>query len=279
MFRIKPLSAHDYLFAVELANTMNWNMTVEDFKFIASLEPEGLFLAMDGDKRVGIATCISYGRVGWFGNLVVEPNYRSKGAATQLVKHAIHYLQGRGVKTIGLYTYQNLTKFYGKVGFKEDVGFAVLRAENLRHKESLPFMRIRNKDLSLIEAFDREFFGGDRRRLLESIILEEGNVGFYHSENNAVTGYVAATVYDQLAWLGPLICHPDKLDTALGLVAAALSELAGKTVYTVVAKKETPLVDMFLSVGFKEDFSVTRMFLGEPAGKNCIYLAESLERG
>jgi hypothetical protein len=44
-------------------------------------------------------------------------------------------------------------------------------------------------------------------------------------------------------------------------------------------KKQTALADLFSKAGFTEEFSVTRMFFGEFTAKNCIYLAESLERG
>ena len=82
-----------------------------------------------------------------------------------------------------------------------------------------------------------------------------------------------------MAWVGPLICESGNVDAAISLLKAVLSKLAGKSVYLVLPKKEAALLDVLFSVGFKEDFSVARMFLGEVAVKNCIYLAESLERG
>jgi len=39
------------------------------------------------------------------------------------------------------------------------------------------------------------------------------------------------------------------------------------------------LLKVLSKVGFKEDFGVARMFLGPAVAKNCIYMAESLERG
>ena len=106
------MSPSDFQFATDLANTMNWNMTVEDFEFNSSLEPEGCFVAFEDSERVGIATCINFGTVGWFGNLIVEEEFRRKGAGRLLVKHAANYLQSKGAKTIGLYAYQNDSKPY-----------------------------------------------------------------------------------------------------------------------------------------------------------------------
>jgi len=92
-------------------------------------------------------------------------------------------------------------------------------------------------------------------------------------------GYVAATVYETMAWIGPLVCQIARNDVANLLINAVLAKVGGKSVYAVVPKKEVSFFESFSSFGFKEEFSVSRMFLGEKPARNCIYLAESLERG
>lgn len=279
MFHVKKLSREDFSFAVELANNMNWNMATEDFEFMVSLEPDGCFVLLDGVGRVGIATCVSYGEVGWFGNLVVKEEYRNKGAGSILLKHAVDYLHVKGVRTIGLYAYPHLVGFYGSWGFRSDGDFSVLHAERLGLIAARILPVVGRGQFSALGKFDSLCFGGDRRRLLQSIIFEEGNLSYYISEGAEIVGYVAATVYEKVAWVGPLICHASRRDVALLLVKAVLSRLGGKSIYMVVPKKDVILLEAFLSLGFREDFFVSRMFLGEPIGKNCIYLAESLERG
>jgi len=280
MFSVKPLmSQADFGFATKLANTMDWNMSEEDFQFMTNLEPEGCFVAFYGKERVGIATSISFGKVGWFGNLIVTEKYRNKGAGNLLVKHALNYLQAKGVRTIGLYAEPTLNNFYAKLGFKADEDFSVLHAEFLGSMPSEGLPTIGKQQIGAIESFDTRSFGGDRRKLLESIILEEGNLSFFKSESKTVVGYAAATVIDKRAWVGPLMCQKGKVDVAAMLLKEVLSNLAGKSVYLVLPKKETTLASMLFNVGFEEDFSVSRMFLGEVVAKNCIYMAESLERG
>ncbi|MCL5876582.1 MAG: GNAT family N-acetyltransferase [Candidatus Bathyarchaeota archaeon] len=280
MFTVKTLPKEDYQFAVDLANTMNWNMAVEDFEFMASLEPDSCLLLLDGAKRVGVATCNNYGKMGWFGNLIVEEKYRKKGAGTALVTHAIKQLHAKGVETIGLYAYRHLECFYGNLGFKADKDFAVLQAKDLQRVKADPLPKIGTQQLPEIISFDSENFGGgNRSKLLESIICTQGNASFYISEGCEVVGYVAATIYESMAWLGPLVCTPSRNDIALPLIKAALSEMAGRTVYAVLPKTEAKLLEAFLGLGFREDFSVSRMFLGKAPTKNCIYMAESLERG
>jgi hypothetical protein len=130
-----------------------------------------------------------------------------------------------------------------------------------------------------IAKFDIECFGGDRARLLESIILEQGNLGYYLSNRTGVVGYIAATVYDKMAWIGPLMCKKEKVEDASKLLKGVLGKLPGKRVFVALPRKETVLTDMLTANGFKEVFSVERMYLGSNSARNCIYLAESLERG
>jgi predicted GNAT family acetyltransferase len=259
---------------------MNWNMAPEDFQYMVALEPEGSFLLEDDGKPVGIATCIGYGKVGWFGNLIVEPAYRKKGAGGMLVRHAVDYLHTKGVETVGLYAYPQLKEFYGKLGFKPDVDFALLHADNVVAVEGTGAHRIEEEQLKKISAFDSYYFSGDRSRLISSIVLEDGNAGYYMTDKGHVVGYVAATIYESMAWIGPMVCDPSKRYEFAGrLVSSILAKVAGKSVYTVAPKSDAVLLDLLSSIGFKEEFTVTRMYNGISAARNCIYLAESLERG
>ena len=273
------MNAGDFQFATKLANSMDWKMAKEDFEFMLSLEPEGCFVAFQGSTRVGIATSISFGNVGWFGNLIVKEKHRKKGVGSLLVKHATNYLQSKGVQTIGLYAYPHLTGFYESLGFQPEQDFSVLHTEILRSLAAETWPRTGRQQIQALEELDGRCFGGDRKRLLECIILEKNNLCYCKSKGNEVVGYAAATVYEKTAWIGPLICREGKVDVAVSLLRAVLGKLKGKSVYAVLPKKETTLANMLFSLDFKKDFSVSRMFLGQAVAKNCIYMAESLERG
>jgi len=112
-------------------------------------------------------------------------------------KHSINYLQNKDVKTIGLYAYPNLVGFYGSLGFKSDEDFILLHAKALDAMSAQNLPKVGRQQIKSIEKFDNKWFGGDRRKLLESIILEDGNLSYYVSEGNQVVGYVAATVTNE----------------------------------------------------------------------------------
>jgi GNAT superfamily N-acetyltransferase len=279
MLKVRVMTETDYEFAVDLANTMDWSMEQADFRFNQTLEPEGCLVLLNNTEPIGIATCISFGEIGWFGNLIVKPDQRKHGAGHLLLEHALNYLKGKGVETVGLYAYQHLKEFYGKSGFKADIDLAVMHNDSVYLGKQNPSNFEARPDFGALNRFDQRFFGADRSRLLKSIIEEETNICFTSIIGNEVNGYILAKVYDGAAEVGPLVCKPNDEKTAQGLLERALGELRGKHVSAYLPENQTGLFGFLEANGFKKDFSLSRMFLGSPKIQDCIYVAESLERG
>ncbi len=280
MLHAEKMRAEDFPFAVELANTMDWNMAESDFEFMSKLEPDGCFVLWDAQDRVGIATCVSYGKIGWFGNLAVKKANRRKGAGTFLMKHAINYLKGRGVEAVGLYAYQHLVGFYGRVGFKSNDDFIMLKGlpEKTLSKMST-ITEAGKRDIRALTNFDTRCMGWDRKRLFESVLLEKGNRCYYSAVQGEVVGFVMAKVYEDMVEIGPILYRRNKQDVALKLVKSLLARFNNGDVYVCLPAKETALLVSFEEAGLRESFRLTRMFLGSVAAQNCVYVPESLERG
>ncbi len=279
MFHVENMTPEDFAFAVKLSNTMNWNMTNDDFEFNMKLEPEGCFTLFDGVERVGVATCISYGRVGWFGNLIVEATYRYRGAGTLLVKHAVNYLKSRGAETVGLYAYEHLISFYCNLGFKRDRDFHVLKASNASSEADGSVTAAKKQDIPALVELDSRCFGACRRKLLEPILLDEGNLCYVSVEDGDVAGFVAAKIYGSMAEVGPLVCRRRSSDVAVGLLKTVLTRMQSLEVYVCLPSTETALINFATKAGFALEFKVARMFLGSAVAENCVYVTESLERG
>jgi predicted GNAT family acetyltransferase len=279
MFHVEKMRVDDFPFAVQLANTMNWNMTTEDFEFMIKIEPLGCFVQFNNQERVGIATSVSFGKVGWFGNFIVKEKYRGEGAGSILIKHAIGYLNSKGAEIIGLYAYPHLVEVYKSFGFEPDTEFLVMQGK-VAFPVTQGLQKAPNKrDVIEVIDLDRRCFGADRMKLLEPILLNKRNLCYVSTENREITGYVVAKVYGEMAEIGPLICKKNLAKASVLLLKTVLNKLDGLNVFIYIPKKEKKLLNILQKAGLKEDFQVVRMFMGPAVAKDCIYAAESLERG
>ncbi len=98
------------------------------FRWLFRHDPEGFFVARDPKGRIlGFiavdASWISRGRkVGEIHELVVSPEARGKGLATELIKTALDYFKSRGRTISGLWVGEHnrsAKSLYEKMGFRE----------------------------------------------------------------------------------------------------------------------------------------------------------------
>jgi GNAT superfamily N-acetyltransferase len=275
------MSVEDLDFAVRLTDTMNWQLTEEDFEFMLQLEPEGCFTLTEDNKRIGLLTTISFDGMGWIGNVIVDEKHRRKGAGPILVEHAVDYLIKKRVNTVGLYAYLNAVNFYRRLGFTYDSDFIVLHGKGSLSKiEVTTNIRMaEKKDLHEIIAHDGSCMGVSRGKLLEPILLNTDNSCYLMTRDGGIVGYVSAKVYKGLAELGPLVCGKGDSEVAVDLLKAIIGRLESFELSACLPKKETTVVGFLTDSGFRESFRVARMFFGTPRVHDCVYMAESLERG
>jgi ribosomal protein S18 acetylase RimI-like enzyme len=279
MFRVETMSKEDFPFAVQITDQMNWGMVEEDFEFTKKLEPEGCFVLFDNEERVGIATTVSFGKKGWFGNLIVAESHRKKGAGSLLVRHSVNYLESRGVLTVGLYAYVDKVDFYRRLGFEYDSEFTVLRGRGFSSAKRDGVVRVGGKDMQKVVDCDSLCFGSSRKKVLEPILRNSSNVVYMYTERNALLGYALAKVYNGIADLGPLGCPEGRSDSAISLLGAMLNRLKDVEVSLCLPRKEKSVLSWLMGNGFVKSFGVVRMFLHPETLNDCLYLAESLERG
>jgi GNAT superfamily N-acetyltransferase len=279
MFHVKKMSTEDIEFAVHITNQIGWNLAKGDFEFMMELEPDGCFILSHESEKIGLATTISYSKVGWFGNLLVKEEYRQKGAGSQLVQHSIEYLKTKNVETVGLYAYLERVPFYKRLGFKHDLDFVVLKGKGFSSPIKANMREARSQDVQEVIEYDSSCFGSSRRKLLEPIILDSDNICYVSLEDKRICGYAVAKVYRGMAELGPLVCQQGRDDVAIDLLKAMLSRLKGMEVSMFVPAMEGSILNMLKVFGFEESFRIARMFYGSSVTGHCVLFAESLERG
>lgn len=279
MFYVKKMSAEDFEFAVRLTDSQDWNFVEEDFKFMVKLEPEGCFVLFDNSEKIGIVTSISFGKIGWLGNLIIEEKHQKKGAGSLLVRRVIDYLKSKNVKTVGLYSYIDTIPFYEKHGFEYDSDFLVLEGRAFSSPVETSLIEARKEDFQKVIDYDYICFGASRRKLLEAIFGNSDNLCYLSIEDGQIFGYIMAKVYKGMAEIGPLMCERRRSQTAIDLVKTILNKLEGFKITFCIPKKESVILDFLTKFGIRERFRVARMFFKSPNIKECTYLAESLERG
>jgi GNAT superfamily N-acetyltransferase len=279
VFHVRNMSRADFEFAVRITGPVGWGLVKQDFEFMMELEPAGCFVLLNDSEKVGIATTVSYSKLGWFGNLIVDESKRNNGGGTLLVKHALKYLTEKNVETVGLYAYIEKIPFYERLGFECDSEFIVLKGKAFSSPIGANVRKAEKQERAEVIAFDQSCFGASRRKMLEPILMDGDNLCFVSTEDGQISGFAVAKVYMGIAELGPLAFKRGKSKTAVDLLRATLSALNGLETSVFVPKREKRIVSTLLESGFHESFRVERMFHGPSATENCIYIAESLERG
>jgi GNAT superfamily N-acetyltransferase len=279
VFHVRNMSRADFEFAVRITGLMGWGLVKQDFEFMMELEPAGCFVLLDDSDRVGIATTVSFSKLGWFGNLIVDESKRNRGGGTLLVKQALKYLTEKNVETVGLYAYIEKIPFYKRLGFECDSEFIVLKGKGFSSSVGANVRKAEKQELAEVIAFDQSCFGASRRKMLEPILMDRDNLCFVSTEHGQISGFAAAKVYRGVAELGPLAFRGEQAKTAVDLLRATLSALKGLETSVFVPKREKRIVSTLLESGFHESFRVKRMFHGPSATEECVYMAESLERG
>ena len=99
---IRLLFESDIPAAMQLKEAAGWNQTKADWRRLLSLEPNGCFAEVKDGRLVGTTTTTTYGNeLAWIGMVLVDPQARRQGIATQLLKVAMDYLKDR-VATVKL---------------------------------------------------------------------------------------------------------------------------------------------------------------------------------
>jgi predicted N-acetyltransferase YhbS len=280
MFSIKLMTPHDFKFAVALTNTMNWNMAEDDFAYMISLEPQGSFMLYSNSKPIGLATTITFNQVGWIGNVIVDPNFRSQGAGSLLVQHAIRYLETKGVATLYIYAYPAKESFYKRLGFNKESSYIVLHGSpKVLPKDPVNIIPATKIHYSDIIDFDHRCLGYSRHKLLSSLLTFSFTRCYLALINDRIQGYALIKDYNGMAELGPVVCTREAKHLSSHLIYSALHDNFEIDTFMCIPQNECALIKLLKSNGFREDFRVVRMLRGGSLPIDCMQIAESLERG
>lgn len=168
------MGREDIRYALSLINTEGWNYTSEEIERMLNLDPCGSFLYGDKSPQA-VVTCVTYGRTGVIGHLVVSQSARGQKIGRAMLQKAIDYCDDQGVDSILLYATDDGARLYDKFGFR------TLRRTHCVHnnitegassRNGPPCELVKPDDLEEILKIDCRLFGDDRSRLMRMLISE-----------------------------------------------------------------------------------------------------------
>src|SRR2546428_4453627 len=115
---LRQMADGDLRAADELRRLAGWNQTLEDWRRLLWLEPRGCFVAVQEGGVLGTVTTTTYGQaLAWIGMMLVHAEHQRRGIGTRLMRQALEYLQGRGLKCVKLDATPAGRPLYEKLGF------------------------------------------------------------------------------------------------------------------------------------------------------------------
>ena len=278
---IQLLLPDDIFDGMRLKTIAGWNQTVEDWKLYLAINPYGCFKAVLDGNIVGTVTTISYeSKFSWIGMLLVDPDFRRRGIANKLMRHAVDHLKGSD--TIKLDATPAGRTVYNKLGFKDE--FTIDRMTTDSPTAGEPSMQgissITEYDLSEISTIDNTVFGADRMSLISALGSMYPQSGAKIIRNGKICGYCFGRPGTKYYQIGPVIAQ--STNDAIGLASTALRNLNERSVVMDVPFGQSDFQKWLISIGFSKERSLTRMFCGtneNPGRTSDIYAITGPELG
>jgi GNAT superfamily N-acetyltransferase len=256
---IRLLFESDIPSAMRLKEAAGWNQTEADWRRLLSLQPDGCFGAVRDGRLVGTTTTTIYGELAWIGMVLVDPEYRRQGIASELMSVALDYLKEK-VETIKLDATALGEPVYKKLGFAVEskverwsgsVGSTQRDAQIVIDRESVR---------ELLQL-DRRAFGADRSKLIESLMTDACVAPvLLRAADDGLSGYALARGGTSKTYVGPVVVsEPQLVETLLDQV---LSQLPGREIYIDINRECVADMRLLSDRGFVKERDLIRMVKG-----------------
>jgi GNAT superfamily N-acetyltransferase len=265
MLRIRTLKESDLAFAGRLSNQEGWGTPRSDLERILRLDPNGSFIAFEGAKKLGMVTTVSYGkRLAWIGNVIVDRRQRGRHIGGALVLYAVHYLQNKGARSIGLYCFRQNISFYENIGFVVDSPFIRLKRREPVVGHQSQGERLSHPSLRRILQIDKKAFGADRSRLIRFAVADRWASCYGIVKSQAHASYLFLKNYGSMFDLGPWVSVNSKKEDD-EVLRQAIAVTDGKPIEVSCLSTNVRSRSLFKHNGFKVIGQGMRMYYGRRA--------------
>lgn len=237
-----------------------WNQLARDWEFFLKHSPDGCRVAVSGNKVVGTVTTIKYeNKFSWIGMVLVDPNYQRQGIGIQLLKEGLHILGDQ--ESVKLDATPAGRQVYLKLGFVDEYHLSRMqRTGPVNISATTAAKPLDRNDLLPLPAFDRNFFGAGRQRLLEWMWEGDQRLSFIIKQGNEIQGYCMGRHGYNYTHIGPLVAKNPSI--AKELLLEALKNCTSQPVILDATHFEPQWLQWLKAIGFSEQRLFIRMYKG-----------------
>ncbi len=257
---VRIMDTADIPDGMRLKDDAGWNQTEQDWLRLLTLEPEGCFVACEGDRVCGTVTTLQYEKTfGWIGMLLTDSRFRQLGIGTRLLNQAVSYLESSGVETLRLDGTPMGYNLYLRNGFVDELQIERWEGNSPeRTGRGLPALQA--EDLDCVFRWDRHIFGADRSRLIASLWEENPAFSAVVRRSGEISGYLLWRPGRHAWYVGPWVAR--STETAEMLLVEMLSHVPGERVFVDLCMKSPFGVDLLKPRGFRFQRPLVRMYRG-----------------
>lgn len=254
------MNSEDIGLGLHLCRQAGWNQLESDWRRFLSMQPQGCFVGeLDGTPVATTTTCI-FGSVAWIAMVLVEMSARRKGVATALLKHAMDYLDGQGVRSIRLDATAAGQPVYEKLGFVPEYRLSRYQGIAPQMKEPSEVTAASADRLREIVSLDRQMTGTHREKMLSRLFEESPQETQILCREDRLDGFVTVRQGFNATEIGPCVATPD---AGPALLKAALGRCAGRPVFIDIPHDNAPAVALAETSGLGVQRDFMRMCRGE----------------
>lgn len=250
---IRTMQAADIDGAMRLKEAAGWNQTPSDWKRLLRLEPDGCFVDECDGIVAGTTTAFRHGSdLAWIGMVLVLPEFRRRGIARGLMKHALRWLQRRGNRISRLDATDMGRPLYVQLGYRDET--VIERWQRPPVADPSPG-QTRGSIASLSSAnamLDREACGYDRSTLIRDL-AGDSSVQSAQSESGFAFGRPGSSAW----FVGP--CVAKSQSSARELLTGLLDGHESDVVFWDLLPSNGSATDLASSLGFLPARRLVRM--------------------
>ena len=222
-YHLRIADAADLPRIVELREAVGWGVNEWALRVVLDPPDARCLVVESGDGLVGVGSGISYGALGFVGNMIVDDGHRRRGVGSAILQAVLDFLEERGASRQELYATPAGRPLYARYGF-EPIGpsttVSVPRGL-VPVTDAIELADAGPAALADLVAYDAPRFGGDRRTVLAPMLSDPERPLVLARREEEIVGY--GWIRPDVERVSPLLA--DSLEIAAALVGAAFGRM------------------------------------------------------